>query len=175
MIRADRVTLFPVLMFSLLGFAAVQKAQAGAAPLPAEIAAAKRIFIANGGEDTRLNDFSGGSIRCYSQFYTAMKTWGKYELVASPSDADLIAEIEFRNPPDAAGLHREGIATYYYDPQFKLSLIDPKTHTTEWVFLEHADGAVLQRNRDKNFDSALARIVMDFKTLVDPNLSGGQP
>ena len=37
--------------------------------------------------------YSGGPDRAYNEFYAAMKTWGRYELVAAPRDADLVFEI----------------------------------------------------------------------------------
>jgi hypothetical protein len=66
------------------------------APIPAQILTAKKVFIANGGGDESRYDtawFSGGPDRAYNQFYAAMKTWGRYELVAAPGDADLVFEI----------------------------------------------------------------------------------
>ena len=61
-----------------------------------------------------------------------------------------------------------GWGTHYgYDPQFRLSLIDPKTHITLWAFVEHAGGAARQSNRGKNFDIALSKIVSDFRNLTE--------
>ena len=31
----------------------------------------------------------------YNEFYAAMKSWGRYELVSSPADADMVFEIRF--------------------------------------------------------------------------------
>ena len=57
-------------------------------PLPAVIVNAKRkkIFLSNG----------GGSNLAHDAFYSKMKEWGKYEIVGSPEEADLIVELSYR-------------------------------------------------------------------------------
>ena len=56
------------------------------APLPAVIVNANKIFLSNG----------GGSNLAYDAFYASMKDWGKYEIVGSPDEADLIVELAYR-------------------------------------------------------------------------------
>jgi hypothetical protein len=34
-----------------------------------------------------------------------------------------------------------------------------------WAFVEHPDGAMLQNNRDKNFDEAMAGVVADLQSI----------
>ncbi len=55
------------------------------APLPSVVVNAKRVFLTNG----------GGSDLAYDTFYSEMKNWGKYQIVGSPDDADLIVEISY--------------------------------------------------------------------------------
>jgi len=149
--------------------AAEQAKPAPPAPLPAQILAAKKVFVANaGGDEPWIDDglFSGGPDRTYNQFYAAMKTWGRYELVSAPADADLLFEIEFTVPPIAGAASRGD--TFFgrpSDPPIPLVIRDPKTNALLWAFTEHAAWAVLQGNRDKNFDQALARIVSDVQLL----------
>jgi hypothetical protein len=149
--------------------AAEQAKPAVPAPIPAQIVAAKKVFVANaGGDEPWMDDgqFSGGPDRTYNQFYSAMKTWGRYELVGAPADADLLFEIEFTVPPIAGAASRgDTIVGRPYDPQFRLVIRDPKTNALLWAFTEHAGWALLQGNRDKNFDQALARIVSDVQGL----------
>ena len=45
-----------------------------------------------------LLNVPGGSNEPYNRFYAAMKSWGRYELVASPADADWVFEIRFTAP-----------------------------------------------------------------------------
>ncbi len=58
------------------------------APLPAQIFTAKKVFVSNGGGDT-LDYYSGGPDRAYNELYAALKGWRRYELVATPADAEL--------------------------------------------------------------------------------------
>jgi hypothetical protein len=81
--------------------------------------------------------FSGGPDRAYNQFYGSMKTWGKYELVPNPTDADLIFEIGLVGVRDNP----------FYD-QLRLVILDPKTHTILWTFVEHASAGGRQKSRD---------------------------
>ena len=146
---------------------------APAAPVPSQILAAKRVFIANAGAEQPWYDnaqFSGGPDRAYNQLYAALKSWGRYELVGAPADADLLFEIQFICPPTVAAGNQGGdsLAGRPFDPQLRLVIRDPKTNALLWVFSERAQWAVLQGNRDKNFDQALGRIVSDVQGLMVP-------
>jgi len=143
---------------------------APAAPVPTQILAAKKVFIANAGGDQPFYEeplFSGGPDRAYNQFYAAMKTWGRYELVGAPADADMLIEILFTMPRIEQKVVRGEpvVVPIPYDPQFRVVVRDPKSSALLWVFTEHAEWAVLQRNRDKNFDLALAKVVTDIHGL----------
>lgn len=133
------------------------------APLPAQIISAKKVFIANAGHESNLDaySYSGGIDRTYKQFYSAMKSWGRYEFVTSPADCDLVFEIRFTNAVVGGSAVSPMIA-----PQFRLKILDPKMHIVLWAFTEHVEWARTQGNRDKNFDQSLGRIVADVKNLV---------
>jgi|SRR5580658_1889443 hypothetical protein len=143
---------------------------APAAPIPLQIVAAKKIFVANAGEDQPWYVdalYSGGADRTYNQFYAAMKTWGRYELVGSPANADLLVEIGFTAPPSVgAGTAGDTLVGRPFDPRFRLVIRDPKTNALLWAFTEHAQWAILKGNRDNNFDGALAKIAGDLQELV---------
>ena len=133
------------------------------APVPTQILDAKKVFIGNaGGEESRL--FSGGPDRAYNQFYAAMKSWGRYELVATPADADLVFEIQVTFPyPVSQGA------------RFRVAIRDPKTHAALWAFVAWAEPAGRQSNRDKNFDAALNRIVSSLQELAAAPAASGAP
>jgi hypothetical protein len=133
-----------------------------AAPVPPQIAAAQRVFISNAGGESFENvidslPFNGGPDRPYNQLYAAMKTWGRYELVPSPADADLVFEVSWVLTDTGLKLPVMG--------QLRVMVIDPKTHITLWNFLEYVRGAILLGNRDKNFDEAMTTIVNRMKSL----------
>ena len=140
------------------------------APIPAQIITAKKVFVANGGGDESRNEaasYSGGPDRAYNEFYAAMKNWGRYELVATPGDADLVFEIRLTVFQLQRGrvLGDESVAS---DSQFRIVLRDATTHETLWGLTEHAQTAVLQSNRDKNFEQALAAVVAEMQRIAGP-------
>ena len=153
---------------------AAEQKPAPAAPIPAQILAAKRVFVANaGGDQGSYPDaaFSGGPDRAYNSFYAAMKTWGHFELVAAPSDADLLLEIRFSVRP---GLVYKG-STQYWDARFRLVIREAKTQAMLWAITEQVGEALLQGNRDKNFDQALARVMSDLQRLTLQSTYQGSP
>ena len=140
-------------------------------PVPSQVSMAKRIFIANAGENQPLFNeemFSGGQQRAYDAFYAAMKASGRYELEGSPADADVSFEIDLdvnrAGPRVSGGPSILGDAPY--DPYFRLVIRDPKTNGILWVLIEHVQWAILQGNRDKNFDLAVDRLVNDLQAIA---------
>lgn len=159
---------FLCFQFSIHAVASAKQVAPG--PVPSQISMAKRIFIANAGENQPLfNDpmFSGGQQRAYDTFYAAMKASGRYELEGSPADADLSFEIAVE--ANRAGPRVSGEPSFLgdapYDAYFRLVIRDPKTNAILWVFIEHVQWAILQGNRDKNFDLAIDRLITDLQAL----------
>jgi hypothetical protein len=158
--------IFAALFFQLLPSLHAEPSKGPSpAPIPAQIAAAQKVFVSNGGgssiEDvTEETLFDGGPDRSYNEFYAAMKTWGHYQLAASPGDADLVFEIGWT--PSGTDLRLPVIG------QLRLVIIDPKMHITLWSINEYVRGAVLLGNRDKNFDQAMNTIVTRLKLLANP-------
>lgn len=147
-------------------------------PVPAQIVAASRVFISNGGDDCNpLGSlaFNGDSTRAYDEFYAAMKSWGRYGLTGAPADADLVFQISFTCPSAGSNAVKGVSGTIAYNPQFRLSIMDLKTHVQLWALIEHVRPAVLQGNRDKNFEEAMATLVDDMKALAagSPPVAGG--
>ncbi len=144
---------------------AQQSKETAPAPVPAQIGAAQKIFISNAGGaslETVIDEtvFNGGPDRPYNEFYAAMKSWGRYEVVSSPADADLVFEISWALTDTGLRLPVLG--------QLRLVIIDPKTHITLWNLTEYVRGALLLGNRDKNFDQAMNTIVARLKALTVP-------
>jgi hypothetical protein len=100
-------------MLATAVWAQIQQAGAPVAPVPTQIASAKKVFISNMGTDT----ISAGVWRQlqlaenkpYNEFYAAVKAWGRYQLVDSPADADLVYEIGFAMPIVSVGGSRRGL------------------------------------------------------------------
>lgn len=158
-------------------FLAAQKPQpAPAAPIPAQILTAKKAFIANGGGEERSYEEPrfGAPDRAYNQFYAAIKSSGRFELVLAPVDADIILQIAFTVQQAEQSVTKGNSMGTPFDPQFRLEIRDPKANTLLWAFTEHAQWAVLQSNRDRNFDQALAKVVAHLQNLEAPPGSAAQ-
>jgi hypothetical protein len=162
-----------VLLLSAMSLAQ-KRAPAPPAPIPAQILAAKKVFIANAGWDEPYftnTPISGGPNRAYDGFYAAIKSLSRYELVTAPADADLLFEVRFNiftTPAVRTGNSGSLFGPNPYDASFRLEIRDPKTNALLWAFVEHVDQAILQGNRDKDFDQALSRLIGDVQALTAP-------
>ena len=127
------------------------------APIPAPLTQGKRAFISYElGDVTAFpRGYSGGPERAYSEFYTQMKQWGRYELVSDPKDADIIFAIRFVDPPAIKAQIRVGIS-------------DARTHVSLWGFVEEVDSAFLKKNRDSSFSDSISLLINDVRQLVEP-------
>lgn len=138
------------------------------APIPAQVASAKKVFIANGGHENPVGPlFKGGPNRTYDQFYAAMKSWGHYELVNAPADADLVCEIrlvigfepESRHP--VIGLN--------------LRLQDPKSGITLWTIPQQVMPANREKTWEKNYSMAMDALIDEMKKLAAGSSAVGNP
>ena len=140
------------------------------APVPSPIAAAKKVFISNAPGNSLPASF-GGPDRTYNEFYAAMKGWGHYELVAAPSDADLILEISFTSTlSGVGGTSTSGCISSNYT-ELRLVILDPRMHVPLWWFNEEVNPKISFGHRpEKAVDSAFSRstaiLVDDVKKLV---------
>lgn len=140
-------------------------------PVPSQISMAKKVFVVNAGENQPfLNDpiFTGGQQRMYDEFYAGMKASARYELVGAPADADLSFEIEMSVNRAGPRVSQEPniFGDIPYDPYFRLVVRDPKSNAILWVLIEHVQWAILQGNRDKNFDQAIERLISDVQWMA---------
>jgi hypothetical protein len=118
-----------------------------AAALPSAILSAKKAFVSNSSGESLIA--LGVSELTYNEFCAALRSWGRYELVAAPADADLVFEIR-----------------YTPDDQLHLIVRDPKTNVVLWAFTEVINKAQRQAAARKNFDGALANLITDLKKLT---------
>lgn len=154
----------------LLCGAAVTAQQAGAiaaAPVPPQLLKAKTVFISNAGADSGLfpHPFSGDPDRAYNGFYADVVSWGRYQLVASPGEADLVFEVQLTAPNGPANANKQKGASDPL-PMFRLVIYDRPTHYVLWALTESIEPATLQKTHDHNFDEALSNLVLDMGRLT---------
>jgi hypothetical protein len=136
------------------------------APLPAMVANAKKIFLSNG----------GGSNLAYDTFYSEMKEWGKYEIVGSPDEADLIVELAYRverggtnvwSSTNSYNNTTQVHSSQIVDPELVLTIFDAKTKNSLWSETDHRRLARLEKNREKETAKSAERLVDDLKARVN--------
>ncbi|HMD08143.1 MAG TPA: hypothetical protein VKH63_11445 [Candidatus Acidoferrum sp.] len=165
-------TRFLQLLCAALLFAVATGAQApppplSLAPVPPTLLNAKTVFVSNAGADSGLfpHPFSGDPDRPYNQFYAAMQSWGRYQLVADPSEADVVFELQLIAPPGPSSGNKVNGASDPV-PMFRLVIYDRKTHYVLWALTESIPIAVLQKTHDNNFDGALSALTADLKRVT---------
>jgi len=136
------------------------------APLPSVIVNAKKIFLTNG----------GGSNLAYDAFFSAIKEWGRYQIVGSPDEADLIIELKYWVEHDGTDVSTftntytgktQSISTELVDPQLKLTIYDAKSKNSLWSAIDHRQLARREKNREKETIKSAERLVDQLKTRVN--------
>lgn len=148
------------------------------APVPVQISAAKKVFIANaGGEEP--SRFSGGPNRAYNDFYADLNAWGHYQLLTRPDEADVVLEIRCAQPITGSGNDE------VVHPLLRLEIRDPRTSTLLWGITEQVNVIwftnlpalipVPPAVYDAAFNEAMTHLVGDLQALYRPaqNPQGG--
>lgn len=127
-----------------------------AAPLPAALATARKLFLGNAGDQDNAD-----CLRAYNDLYAAINAFGRYQLVDDPAAADLVLELHYEFSLGA------GVNGGSNTPrQFRLLLLDPKTHVLLWTLVERTNYAALERNRNKNLDEVVGVLATDLDQLL---------
>jgi hypothetical protein len=132
--------------------------------VPPSIATAQKVFVSNAGADSGLfpHPFSGNTERAYNQFYADVQAWGRYQVVLVPYDSDIVFELQLTAPNGPSNADKKKGASDPL-PMFRLSIIDCKTHFILWTLTHSIAEANLQKTHDRNFDEALASLILDLK------------
>lgn len=155
----------------LIGPSAVAQVadMAPAAPVPAQIANGKTAFISNDGIGiSSLSNYiesnTGSANGLYNEFYAGMKSWGKYQLVDTPANADLVFEIQLLLEHPAVGVN----------PDVQVRILDPKTRVVLWEFREYMTaGSGRAATRRKHWEAVMAKVMNDIKQLVGQSAGAG--
>lgn len=99
------------------------------APIPYKIQQAQTIFLANSGSDP---NFPIDATKAYNDIYAALHTWGRYKLVNSPDQADLVFQLRDIAPITDVTGNRGGVYSIT-NPAFQLTIFDPKSNITLWT------------------------------------------
>lgn len=133
-------------------------APSSSAPLPSALASASKLFLGNAGDQENAD-----CLRAYNDFYEGISASGKYQVVLDPSEADLVLELHYEISLGQAVASHDTNASVR---QFRVVLLDPKTHVVLWSLTERTNYALLQGNRNKNLDETVAKLVDDLQQLL---------
>src|ERR1700727_449151 len=143
------------------------------APIPPLLLSAKTVFISNAGADSGLfpHPFTGDPDRAYNEFYADVESWGRYQLVASPDQADLVFELQLMAPSGPSNADKSKGASDPL-PMVRLAIYDRATHYVLWALTESIAPADRQKTHDHNFDEAVASLVLGAGRLTKSPPSG---
>jgi hypothetical protein len=159
-------SLFSVTFGMLLLLSAAGAEAQGAGGLPAQMPSAvvnvQKIFIAN----------SGNSPVTYHAFCEGMRDWGKYEIVASSDEADLIVELSYRDADKYAPSWSVGNAfaatqpsrEKKLDPQVIVTIYDSKRNEPLWSATDYQKRAKREKNRQKEAIRSVQHLIGDLET-----------
>lgn len=128
-----------------------------AAPLPSALATAHKLFLGNAGDQDNAD-----CLRAYNDLYLALNGLGRYQLVSDPSASDIVLELHYEFSL-GAGVNGGSSNT---PRQFRVLLLDPKTHFVLWALVERTNYAALERNRNKNLDEVVGVLATDLDQLL---------
>jgi len=157
-----------ICLFTLVpGLSAKTRKDIPPAPLPAAIVNSHTAFLSN----------KGGSDLAYDAFYQAMKGWGKFQIVGSPDNADLIVELSYEVLNEGT---RVWSSTNTYnnttqvhsrqiiDPQLILTIYDARSKNSLWSTIDHRRLARLEKNREKEMINSAERLVEELRSRANP-------
>ncbi|MBB5064398.1 hypothetical protein [Granulicella mallensis] len=111
------------------------------APVPAEIRAAKNIFVESSAQSSDM----------YKRFITALTAWGRYTILESPDKADVI--FEFNDSP------------------LEVKILEPSSRITLWTVSDPSNGLYPEGNRNKRASHLIMNLVSEIKELSGAPLS----
>lgn len=142
------------------------------APLPASVISAKKIFLTNG----------GGSPLAFDEFYSQIKAWGRFEIVGSPSAADVVIELRYFVEDDGTRVssftntytgQTQIVSRRVVDPQLSVNIYDAKTKDLLWSVTDHRRLARREKNKEKETINSADRLVDGMKErIVSPAPEG---
>lgn len=138
-----------------------QPSEPPAAPLPAALAKATRLFVGNAGDQENAD-----CLRAYNVLYAGIGGLGRFNLVPDPSDADLILEVHYEIDLGQAIASND---TRRSVRQFRVVFEDPHSRVVLWSITERTNYAALQGNRNKNLDETVNKLTMQIGALLSPH------
>jgi hypothetical protein len=136
-------------------------------PVPSQIPSAHTIFLVNGGAD---HNFPLTGDQSYNAIYTALQTWGHYQLVSTPAQADLLLDLREIAPITDVTGGRGGVYSVT-SPAFQITFKDAHTHTALWTLTSPVQLAGRKATRARWMNIAITNVVSRIKVLANQPLT----
>ena len=133
------------------------------APVPGGIFSARKIFISNATGEIPMPPETLDL--AYNEFYAAVKSWGRYDVVADPSDADLVFELRFHYSVGPTGVF-QGSGGSTEDFQLRVSILDSRTRTILWALSKSIPQSKNKMKSRQFFDQTMAALVDSLEKLA---------
>ena len=137
------------------------------APVPSQIQQAQTIFLTNSGSDP---NFPIDATKTYNDIYAALQTWGRYKLVSSPEQADLVFQLRGIDPITDVGGNRGGVYSVT-SPAFQLTILDPKSNIALWTITSPVNVTGKNQVLARWVSISETNLVSRVKVVADQSLS----
>ena len=127
---------------------------AQSAPIPAQLATAKTVFLANAGSAPANNSLA---VLAYDTLYQELAAGKQYGLASTPADADLDLEVS------VVSFFEGGVS---YAQYVQLVIRDPKSQALLWSTAESIQPAAREKTLEKNLADAATKLASDLGTLT---------
>ena len=155
---------------------AISRKNIPSAPLPAAVVHARKAFLLNGQTSGQYLT-KNGNILAFDTLYTDMKRWGKYELVDSPTEADIVVELQYRPYSEGSrsfGVYNPSTRTVQtrsvdqFGADFALVIYEAKSKEQLWSASDEPGAARLVKNQQKEVIKSIDRLVEGLKSRIIP-------
>ena len=137
------------------------------APVPSQIQQAQTIFLTNSGSDP---NFPIDATKAYNDIYAALQTWGRYKLVSSPEQADLVFQLRGIAPITDVSGNRGGVYSVT-SPAFLLTILDPKSNIALWTITSPVNVTGKNQVLARWISISETNLVSRVKVVADQSLS----
>ena len=138
-----------------------------AAPVPSQIQQAQTIFLTNSGSDP---NFPIDATKAYNDIYAALQTWGRYKLVNSPDQADLVFQLKGIAPITDVSGNRGGVYSIT-SPAFQFTILDPKSNIALWTITSPVNVTGKNQVLARWVSISETNLVSRVKVVADQSLS----
>lgn len=165
---------FLLVFLAVLAVLAEDRKAVQPAPLPAKVVNSKTAFVIKG-VGTTAHTVEGGYDLAFDAFCSEMKSWGRYQLLASPEAADLLMEVSYAVTEGGTSEYavfdpNTQLTTMHSVPYFvgKLTLVvsDNSTKEVLWSTSVAPALAVLKRNQEKDMRMAGQELARNLQQRV---------